>query len=101
MKIETTPLPDGGIRVEIGGESEEMPPHIAAAFISKMVHQMQKAAPNFPLQGGAVLHPDNVSINPDAKTGALHLFLTMGPVHFRVALPPGLLEQIAKDVLKI
>lgn len=100
MKIDSKALPTGGIRIELDGKSEEMPAHIATAFMSRMIGQMQMASPNIPPQGGAVLHPDNVSIDQDATTGALNLTLTMGPVLFRVALPPGLLEQIARDVLK-
>lgn len=102
MKIDSNALPNAGIRIELDGKSEEMPAHIAGAFISRMLAQMQqqseKIGDNTP-EGGALIYPDSAAVEMDRETNEPRLRLGFGKVLFVVSMPKGALKELAKAIV--
>ncbi|MBZ9943431.1 hypothetical protein LB533_20300 [Mesorhizobium sp. BR1-1-13] len=90
--IDSKPLSNGGIRIELGGKHEDIPAHIASAFMSRMLAQMQQQAAKSgddKHEGGAILYPNAVAVEIDRETGEPRLRLAFGKALFILALPKG------------
>lgn len=102
--IEASSLPDGGIRIEVNGQTEELPAHMASAFISVMLHKMQQMAielgDNTP-EGGAIVYPDAASVEMDKQSGDPRLRLSFGKALFVISMPPGQLKNVAKLITQL
>ncbi|SER57711.1 hypothetical protein [Rhizobium sp. NFR03] len=102
--IEASSQPAGGIRIEINGQTEELPADKASAFISVMLHKMQQKAAelgdNTPT-GGAILYPDAVSVETDKQSGEQRLRLGFGKALFVISMPPGMLKNVDKAIEEI
>lgn len=105
MTIDTKATSNGGIRIEIDGRGEEMPPHIAGAFISRILFQMReqhKANPSGEaLEGGAILHPSHISLSRNGRTGEAQINLLFGKVYLVIPMPPGTLKAAADSLKEI
>ena len=95
--IDTAATARGGIKISIGGNSEEMDSAVASAFISSLLAQMQQQAEkigdNRP-DGGAIVYPDSCAIDVDRQTGDPRLRLRFGKALLVVSLPAGEMKKL-------
>lgn len=78
-----------------------MPAHIASAFISRMLFQMQHQAEqtgdSVP-EGGAIIYPHAVGISADPETGEPRLNLSFGKALLVLSMPQGELAKVVKTM---
>lgn len=99
--IDSHPLSNGGISIQIDGKSEDLPADIASAFISQLLHKMSQQAIDSGddvAEGGAILYPTAAAVEFDRESGEPRLRLMFGKALFVISFPKGEIKKIA-DVI--